>query len=154
MEQDIWFAMALAVFAVASVVLSVIDFRTKLLPNKILLPAAGASALLLLAHSISNNSMDAFGRAVLVSLANFGIYFLLKMISPISIGMGDVKLAAYVGLMVGYANWQLLINSLMYAFFTASIVAVVMLLLKKTTLKGFLAFGPFMLLGAWMALLS
>ena len=59
-------------------------------------------------------------------------------------GFGDVKLAAALGLFVG---WPDMLLSLILAFITGSALSVVLISIKRKTMKDYLPFGPFIALG-------
>jgi len=60
------------------------------------------------------------------------------------IGFGDVKLAVFMGLFLG---WPKIIIALYIAFIVGAIVGVVGIFFKKITKKSKIAFGPFLILG-------
>lgn len=67
-----------------------------------------------------------------------GIYFFSK---GKGMGMGDVKLAAAMGLVLGFGP---LLLALMFAFVAGGIVGMIMILLRKATPKSMVPFGPFL----------
>jgi leader peptidase (prepilin peptidase)/N-methyltransferase len=67
-------------------------------------------------------------------------------------GIGDVKLALFIGLILGFSPalfWAALV-----AFASAASAGLIGILLGKLTFKSSLAFGPFMALGACLSLLG
>ena len=87
------------------------------------------------------------------SAAMFAVYFVLALISPSSMGMGDVKLALVIGLLLGWFGLNAWLIGLLAAFIVGGVIAIVALLLRRVTLKGSIPFGPSMLAGALIALL-
>lgn len=144
----------LITFAAASIWLSIIDFKEKRLPNRIVWPLNFCSATMLGIHSVITGNYDSFIRAALAGATCFAFYFTLRFISPSAIGFGDVKLSIAIGLITGFSSWQTVISAVFFAFIGAAIFALIGLIARKLNLKGSLAFGPFMLLGAWLALFS
>lgn len=65
-------------------------------------------------------------------------------------GLGDVKLVFPLGLLVGFPN---MLVALMTAFVVGAIVGLVLLSIKRKKLKSTIPFGPFLILGAVVALL-
>jgi leader peptidase (prepilin peptidase)/N-methyltransferase len=65
-------------------------------------------------------------------------------------GSGDIEIAAVMGLWLG---WPLIGSGLIAAFIIGGIWGVILLLTKQATMKTKLAFGPFLIAGAWMVLL-
>lgn len=150
---DFIYLTCLAIFAIGSVWLSIIDFREKRLPNKLVWPLNISLAVLLGIHAVLNQSADAYLRSLLAATTCFACFFLLRFISPASLGFGDVKLSIAIGLMLGYLGWLQVLNGVLFGFLAASAFALIGLALRKFKLKDSLAFGPFMLIGAWIALL-
>jgi leader peptidase (prepilin peptidase)/N-methyltransferase len=83
-----------AAFCAVLVVLSVIDARHRIVPNRIVLPAA---AIVLVAHTAIEPSPE----WLLGALAASGFLFLAALAYPKGLGMGDVKLALLLGAMLG-----------------------------------------------------
>ena len=144
---------AFLVFAAAAVVLGTVDVIEKRLPDAVVLPALVTTALLLAIAAAITGDWGSLLGAVLGAVALFALYFLLALISPSGIGMGDVKLAALVGLVLGSAGWGVWVSGALAGFVVGGLVSIVALLLRRVTLRGSLPFGPSMLAGAYIALL-
>jgi leader peptidase (prepilin peptidase) / N-methyltransferase len=83
-------------FTATLVVLAAIDLRYRLLPNRIVLPAAGLVLLLQLVFYPENGA-----EWVAASLGAAVFLFLPTLLIASGIGMGDVKLALLLGAMLG-----------------------------------------------------
>ena len=68
-------------------------------------------------------------------------------------GMGDVKLALVIGLLLGWFGLNAWLIGLLAAFIVGGVIALVALALRRVTLRGSIPFGPSMLAGALIALL-
>ncbi|MCU1634854.1 MAG: prepilin peptidase [Cryobacterium sp.] len=144
---------AYAFLAVVGVQLSVIDLRRRILPNVIVVPSIGVgAALLILAAAVENRFGDLI-TAVLGAVVLFALYLGLALLSPKGLGMGDVKLAALIGLYLGFQGWPQLLAGTLAAFVLAALAAAVTLAVKRGGLTTVIPFGPFMLAGAALALL-
>lgn len=88
-----WAALA-AGFCAVLVVLSAIDARHRIVPNRIVLPAAGIA---LVAHT----AIDPSPAWAIWALLAAGGLFLVVLAYPKGLGMGDVKLALLLGAMLG-----------------------------------------------------
>ena len=55
--------------------------------------------------------------------------------------MGDVKLAVFMGLILGWPN---ILIALFGAFLIGAVVSVILIIFKKKTLKSEVPFGPFL----------
>ncbi|QDG62817.1 prepilin peptidase [Pseudarthrobacter sp. NIBRBAC000502771] len=142
--------LAFLLLAVLGVQLARIDVALHLLPNPLVLMLLAGGLLLLLLPGIFDKQSDDFLRAVLGAVILFAGYLVLGLISPGSIGMGDVKLAAPVGLYLGYLGWSHVLYGGLVSFVLNGIVTVFVLGRKGRNKATEVAHGPSML-GALMA---
>lgn len=148
-----WILPALFVFAAASTVLALVDLAEKRLPNAVIFPALAGVGVLLVPPTWVSGEWIALLWAAIGSAAMFAVYFVLALISPSSMGMGDVKLALVIGLLLGWFGLNTWLIGLLAAFVVGGLVAIVALLLRRVTLRGSIPFGPSMLVGALLAVL-
>ena len=139
--------------AFIAVVLSLVDIAEKRLPNAVVYPSLVVLPALLMIASASSGSWSALVGAFLGGAALFTFYFVLALVSPSSIGMGDVKLAAVLGLALGYLGWTSVLVGSVAAFLVGGLVALVALSARRVTLRGSIPFGPSMLAGAFLGVL-
>ena len=91
-----------------------------------------------------------FEMAIIAGLGLYLIfYFLVYITKGRGFGMGDVKLAPGLGLLLG---WEKTIILWFSSFILGSLVAVVLLLLRKKSIKQTIPFGPFLVVGTGVAL--
>ena len=64
-------------------------------------------------------------------------------------GMGDVKLAFFMGLFLGFPK---IIVALFLAFFIGAVIGMILIISGKKTLKSEIPFGPFLIFGTFLAL--
>lgn len=135
--------------------LSLIDLDVHRLPDLIVLPSYPIVGLLLLVPTWVTGQWGALLRAALAGLALYAGYFVLAFVSPGGggLGMGDVNLAGVLGLLLGWLGWGPAIVSVLAAFVTGGVIALVLLLTRRASRKSHIAFGPSMLLGAWVVLM-
>jgi len=138
--------------AAAGVLLAVVDLQHHLLPNRIVLPSIGIGAVLLLLAAVAVGEREALVRAVLGAMVLFGVFLVLALISPSGLGMGDVKLAALIGLYLGWIGWAALVVGAAGGFVIQAVLALALLAGRRIGLRGELPFGPAMLLGAAVAI--
>jgi leader peptidase (prepilin peptidase)/N-methyltransferase len=131
--------------AVLGVQLARIDIEHHLLPNPLVLALLTGGLLLLLAPGIFNQQSDDLLRAALGALILFAGYLVLGLISPRGIGMGDVKLAAPVGLYLGYLGWSQILYGGLLGFILNGVVTAVALSRRRRTGPTEVAHGPSML---------
>jgi leader peptidase (prepilin peptidase)/N-methyltransferase len=138
-----------AVLAVFGVLLGAIDARTKLLPNAVLLRFTAVTLpLLLLAAAASGHWIGLLGAAT-GAAGLFAVYFVLALISPAGMGMGDVKLAAVLGLIGGWAGAAAWMGTLLGGFLLGGLAGVAVLLVRRGSRGSTFPFGPGMLLAAF-----
>ncbi|MFC6086421.1 prepilin peptidase [Sphaerisporangium aureirubrum] len=131
--------------ALAGSLLSVIDWRTRRLPDVITLPSYPILALLLI-------PTGHVGQALLGALALGGAYFVLWYGRPDALGLGDVKLAGLVGMLTGSLGMDRWLTAAMAGLILGALYAVLLLATGRGTLKTQFPLGPFIALGALAAL--
>ena len=148
-----WLLPAVLAFAAAATVLTIVDLAEKRLPNAVIFPALGVVALLLVPPTWPLGTWWPLLWALAGSAAMFAVYFVLALISPSSMGMGDVKLALVIGLLLGWFGLSAWLIGLLAAFVVGGVIALIALAMRRVTLRGSIPFGPSMLAGALVAVL-
>lgn len=147
-----WALPAYLYLAAIAVALSAIDLDTKRLPNAIVLPSYVVALLLLLLPAALDGSWAAYVRAILAGAAMFAFYFLLAFVYPAGMGFGDVKLAGVLGIYLGWVSWGVVLVGGFAAFLLGAVVGIVVMVAGHGGRKTKLPFGPFMMVGAFLAL--
>ena len=147
-----WAAPAFVVVACAGVALAVVDARTHRLPDAVTLPATALTALLLAGAALATGDWSALLRALAGGLALGAAYLLLHLIHRAGMGLGDVKLAVLLGLVTAWAGWSAWAAAALLPFLLGGIFAAALLAARRASRTTPLAFGPFMLVGAAVAL--
>ncbi|HSK27314.1 MAG TPA: A24 family peptidase [Jiangellales bacterium] len=140
--------LALGAFGVA---LALVDLRTRRLPDLLTGPALAAGAVLLLAAAVADGGWGAYGRAWVGAVLLFGGYLLLAVVRPSDMGLGDVKLAAPLGLHLAWLGWGQLVLGAFLGFLVGGVAGLVLIALRRVTRRSSLPFGPSMLVGALLA---
>ncbi|MFD7544727.1 prepilin peptidase [Pseudarthrobacter sp. NPDC059871] len=140
-----WTLPAFLFLAVLGVQLARIDFSLHLLPNPLVLMLLAGGIFLLLAPTVFNQHADNMLRALLGMVILFAGYLILGLISPEAIGMGDVKLAAPVGLYLGYLGWTPLLYGGLLGFILNGAVTIAVVARKGRKDATEVAHGPSML---------
>ena len=136
-----WAALA-AVFCAVLVALSVIDLQHRIVPNRIVLPAA---AVALAAHTAIDPSLVWLAWALGASSA----LFLVVLAYPKGLGMGDVKLALLLGAVLGAS----VTVALMIGLFAALVPSAVLFARHGSSARKMgVPLVPFLALGAVFAL--
>jgi len=140
---------ALLYLAAVSVALGLIDIDTHTLPNRIVLPSYLVGIVLLSAATFVSSDYAALLRAGIGSAALFLAYGILAFAYPGGMGFGDVKLAAVLGLYLGYLGWSQLVVGAFAAFLVGGLFGLALMAFRRATRKTSIPFGPWMLTGAW-----
>jgi leader peptidase (prepilin peptidase) / N-methyltransferase len=133
-----------AFFLAVLAVVTRTDLERRLIPNRVVLPAtavvlAGQAAI----------APDRVPEFVLAGLGAACFLALPLLVSPQGVGMGDVKLALLLGVMLG----RYVSVSLVVAFLAAFVAAVIILLRRGAgARRESFAFGPFLAVGGAVAL--
>jgi leader peptidase (prepilin peptidase)/N-methyltransferase len=148
-----WELPAFLVLAAALVALSVIDLRSFLLPNRIVYPLTVVSVALLGFAALAGGDGSTFVRALLGGTAAFAFFFILHVVSPRSMGFGDVKLSFTLGLFLGWLGWGYVFLGLFLGFLYGAVIGVALIALRLRTRKDHVPFGPFLAAGTMTAIL-
>lgn len=132
--------------------LIVIDARTHRLPNRIVLPTLGVLVLLVISEALALGAADRMLRSLLGGLALGAFYAVMHLISQQGMGGGDVKLAAVIGLILAWHGWQTLVLGAAAAFLLGALYAIALMLLRRANRSTRIAFGPWMIVGAALAI--
>ena len=132
--------------AAVLVVLAATDLQERLIPNRIVVPAA---AIVLVAQLVFYPGRA--GEWIISAVGAALFLFVPAVIKSGSIGMGDVKLGLLLGAATGFA----VLPALTLGFLSLVPVAVYMLLREGgAARKKYLPLGPFLAFGALVVLLS
>jgi leader peptidase (prepilin peptidase)/N-methyltransferase len=126
-----------------ALVLAVIDFKSKILPNKYVLALAVTSIVLISAASKFN--IETIFKSIYMSTLIFLAYLAIYFFSKKTFGLGDVKYSFALSLPATYLfEINQTINMHVSAFILGGIIALVLLISKKVSKNHAIAFGPFM----------
>ncbi|HEU5108776.1 MAG TPA: prepilin peptidase, partial [Micromonosporaceae bacterium] len=143
--------------AVAGVLLAAIDLACLRLPDVIVLPVLAAGLLLCGAAAVVAGTADArqaLLRALVAALALAGGYLVLALLPGGNLGLGDVKLAALLGLLLGWLSWGAVLLGALLPHLINGPVALAMLLSHRAERGSSLPLGPALLAGALAAVIG
>ena len=138
------------IFTWVLIALTGIDFREQLLPDQITLPL-----LWLGLFANLNGTFVPLNEAVIGALAGYlslwSVFWLFKLVTgKEGMGYGDFKLLAALGAWMG---WQMLPLIIILSTFVGALVGVVGLLMSTRERQVPMAFGPFLAMAGWIALI-
>jgi leader peptidase (prepilin peptidase) / N-methyltransferase len=148
-----WRLPAFAYLAALSIALTVIDLDTLRLPFWLVAPSYPVAAVLLGIASLAEHDGWSAVRAVIGAAALWGLYRLLHLVYPAGMGYGDVRLSGLLGMYLGWLGWDRLVVGAFLAFLVGGIGGVVLMILRRGSLKTQIPYGPYMLVGAWLGIL-
>ena len=131
-------------FCVVLVVLSAIDLTHRIVPNRIVLPAA-------LVVLVAQTALEPSPEWALGALGAAGFLFAAALAYPAGMGMGDVKLALLLGAMLGRT-----VSVGLMVGMVAALVPSILLLVRhgSAARKMGIPFAPFLAFGALVALFA
>ncbi|GAA2183532.1 A24 family peptidase [Micromonospora lupini] len=131
-----------------------VDLAVHRLPDRLTLPAAAGTWLLLGAAALAAAEAGPWLRAVAAG-AGLALFFATTtlLLGRRGFGLGDAKLALGVGALLGWYGWSVLLLGLLLAFGLSALVSVGLLIARRARWSTHLPFGPFLLLGTVGALL-
>jgi leader peptidase (prepilin peptidase)/N-methyltransferase len=140
-----WSLLVAWAFIAAMIAIAFIDFDHMIIPDKIVLPGA----VIGLAASIALQPERWW--IYLVAAAGAAFFFLLLAVlwPGGGMGFGDVKMALFMGAVLGAS----VLVALFAAFLFGSIVGVYLIVIRKQSRKTRVPFGPYLALGAILAIL-
>lgn len=134
-------ASALVVTAILLCV-TLVDLRVRRIPNELvlaLLAWAGVQQIWL--------GQPGWGAAALGLLVAGGLFLLLRLLGRGALGLGDVKLEAAAGALLGYPA---VLAAIFAGIVAGGLAALALLLAKRVGRKDPIAYGPYLALGAWL----
>jgi leader peptidase (prepilin peptidase)/N-methyltransferase len=135
-----------AIFALVAVT----DLERRLILNVVIVPAMG----LALIGSFFTNGMS-WKSALLGGVTGYVTFLILAivgnaLVGPGAMGGGDVKLAAFVGLVTGF---PMVIEALLLAILAGGLISLILLITRLRSLRDPVPYGPFLIIGGWTTLL-
>jgi leader peptidase (prepilin peptidase)/N-methyltransferase len=133
------------VFIAMLAIVTLTDLEQRIIPNKVLI----AGAILCLAIAVPTDPASVPERLIAAAVAG-GLFFLVALAYPAGMGLGDVKLAATMGLFLGRA----VAPAILAALLVGSLVGVSLIARHGAgARKMAIPFGPFLALGGVIGLL-
>jgi leader peptidase (prepilin peptidase)/N-methyltransferase len=133
-----------ALVQVVLVALAAIDIATRRLPNVITLPVA-ALALILRAAA----ERDALAEVAIAGAVAFAAFLVIALVARGGFGLGDVKLAAMLGFLLGSEA----LAACAIGILAGGAWAALLLATRRAGLRSTFAYGPYLCLGGSLAIL-
>jgi leader peptidase (prepilin peptidase)/N-methyltransferase len=141
-----WLLLLHCIFGLVLIQVFFFDMEHRLILDRVSFPAMG----LALAVSIFNHPWWA---GLATGLGAGFLFALIALLGALifkteAMGFGDVKLAVFLGLLLG---WPYTVTALFYGVFLAGVVSIAYVIWKRS-LKGTIAYGPYLAVGALILL--
>jgi len=133
------------------IIIFVYDLKHYLIPDKIIYPAITIAFLYNIFYSFFILDTLYFILHTLFAALGAAAFFLLIVFLSKGkwMGVGDIKLAFFMGLFLSFPN---ILIALFLAFLIGAIIGLGLIALGKKTLKSEVPFGPFLVVGTFIAL--
>jgi leader peptidase (prepilin peptidase)/N-methyltransferase len=147
--DGVWVSLMIAPFLGLMVAIAIIDVRHQIIPNRLVYPALLVFAAYILIGALAGGGLEVITAAIGM-LAYGGALLLVAFISPRGMGMGDVKLAALIGLVLGSVGLRYVTVAAAAGILLGGVAAIVALIAGASR-KNAIPFGPFLAVGALVA---
>lgn len=142
---------AYASFAAVGTVVSATDLAARRIPNRVVLPGLVAALVLLGVASAISGAWWPLARAGIAMVVLAGFYVALGLSFPSGMGMGDVKWAGVVGLVLGWLGWPAVATGTLLAFAAAALAVAILRAVSSRRSPLVVPMAPFMTVGALAA---
>jgi leader peptidase (prepilin peptidase) / N-methyltransferase len=151
-------ALAALVFTWFLVALTMIDFDTQFLPDQLTYPLLWLGLLVSLLHPVWGSGAapvtprDSIIGAAAGYLSLWSVYWVFKLLTgKEGMGYGDFKLFAALGAWLGAG---MLLPIIIFASGVGAIIGIVILIRQRKGMGTQIAFGPFLAIAGWFALVA
>jgi leader peptidase (prepilin peptidase)/N-methyltransferase len=133
--------------------ISAIDLERYIIPNRIVYPTLFAAVPLLVAAALLEGDGFRIRDAAIGAAGAWVALLVVHLIQPRGMGFGDVRLAAVLGLYLGWIDLTLVLLGLMLGFLLGAVVGLGLVVTRVRGRKDAVPFGPFLAAGAVLAIL-
>lgn len=138
--------------APVGVALAVVDWKTRLLPTRLIAPSYVVVVVLVALSALVEGDPQRLVMGALGWLVGGGTFFVMWFIYPRGMGYGDVRLSGVLGIALGSLGWAVLLTGVYSGFLIGGIGGLLLSVLHIVDRKAY-PFGPFMLVGAVVGVL-
>jgi len=150
-EHDLT-ALTFGVLVGAGMWLTLIDIDTHLLPRRIVYRTTALVMPLLIVCAFFDDAGSVLGMFV----GAFALWMVMRVLEVLArggLGGGDVALAGLLGMYLGWISYEALVVGLVTAFMVGGVFALLLLIARRANRATRFAFGPFLIVGALVAVL-
>jgi leader peptidase (prepilin peptidase)/N-methyltransferase len=150
-EHDLT-ALTFGVVVGAGMWLTLIDIDTHLLPRRIVYRTTALVLPLLIICAFFDDAGSVLGMFI-GAITMWMFMRVLEVLARGGLGGGDVALAGLLGLYLGWISYEAIAVGLLAAFVVGGVYALLLLITRKANRSTRFAFGPFLVVGALIAVL-
>jgi leader peptidase (prepilin peptidase)/N-methyltransferase len=150
-------ALAALFFTWFLIALTMIDFDTQFLPDQLTYPLLWLGLLASLWHPVwAEGALPVTPRDSIIGaaagyLSLWSVYWVFKLLTgKEGMGYGDFKLFAALGAWMG---WRMLLPIILFASLVGAVIGVVIIIRQRKGKDTQIAFGPFLAIAGWLALI-
>lgn len=143
---------AYLLFGALGVAMAYVDVREHRLPDWLTYAAFAGAAGLLAVAALVPGEWGNYGRSWLGALAMVVVFLALALLRPGELGLGDVKLAASLGMLLGWIGWAHVVLGGFLGFLFGGVYSLVLVLARRAGRRSQVPFGPFLIGGAVVAI--
>jgi len=136
-------------FVAVGVPMAAIDATTGKLPDRLTLPSYPILVILIGVAGAASPSKGAATRAAVAAALLVAVFFAAALLR--GVGLGDVKLAGLLGLVLGFRSWTAVYVGMLVAFVLAALFIVFLSSSRRNCAH--IPLGPFLVAGAMVAIL-
>lgn len=141
-------------FVAVTVVVTITDATTKLIPNRITLRAAAWGAPLLAVGALMDGEPERIVWAA-IGAFGYGAYLLILALAvPHGFGFGDVKLAPILGWFTAAEHVGYVVVAVLATHVISGVTSLLLIVTRIKGRKDHIPFGPYMVVGAYIALFA
>ncbi|MFC2029557.1 prepilin peptidase [Chloroflexota bacterium] len=140
-SSDINILLPAIVLTALLVTITLVDLRVRRIPNTLVLALLGLGLVQVI--WLGQPPLA----ALLGLLVGGGLLLLIALAGRGAMGAGDVKFAGALGVVLGY---PLILHGLFAGILAGGLAALVLLVTRRVGRKDYIAYGPYLALGAWL----
>lgn len=129
-----------------------IDAETKILPSKIIYAGGIGTLALFAAAAISRGGWELLIPMAIAGVFYFAFYGVIWFWAPRALGFGDVRLSFFIGAALGFLSIEAAFVGFALPWMLATLAVAIAWPFGTINSKSSIAFGPWMILGAFIAL--
>lgn len=149
-----WTLPALLIFAAGGIALSAVDLLERRIPNRMLLVAAPLAAVAILVAAAWQGSIVTLLWSAIGAAGLFLLYLAIALVAPAAMGMGDVKLAALVGGVLGFVGLSAILAGVAAIALVGGVAALIVIAIRRSAVGQGLPYGPALVLGGLIGALA